>query len=85
MVMGTNQTVTLKRPDAYSTGRFENCIVTKEWSDLEKGSIEQKSYCPGIGNVLVEEHHGKVLRSELTSGPATSSTDPFQFRKVPGE
>ena len=74
-VNSTGVTVKLTRDDAYPPGTFTNCIVTKEFSTLEKGSTEQKSYCPGIGNVLVEEHHGKVFRSELTGG-----ADPLRFR-----
>lgn len=70
--------VVLKRDDAFPPGTFENCIKTKEFSDLEKGSTEFKYYCPNIGNVLVEEHHGTVLISELTSG-----ADPLTFRTVP--
>jgi hypothetical protein len=70
--------VTLKREDAYPPGTFSNCIKTKEFSDLEKGSTEFKYYCPNIGNVMVEEHHGSVFISELTAGP-----DPLRFRTVP--
>ena len=77
-VTSTGVTVTLKREDAYPPGTFSDCIKTKEFSDLEKGSTEFKYYCPDIGNVLVEEHHGSVLVSELTSGP-----DPLKFRTVP--
>jgi hypothetical protein len=77
-VTSVGVTVKLTRPDALSPGTFSDCIVTKEFSDLAKGSIEYKSYCPGIGLVAVDEHHGKVLRSELTG----SSADAFRFRKV---
>ncbi len=77
-VNATGVTAKLKREDAFAPGTFTNCIVTKEFSTLEKGSVEQKTYCPGIGNVLVEEHHGKLLRSELTGG-----ADPLKFRTVP--
>ncbi|WP_028969066.1 hypothetical protein [Sphingomonas sp. URHD0057] len=78
-VTSTGVTVKLRREDAYPPGTFSNCIVTKEFSALEKGAIEEKSYCPGIGNVLVIEHHGKVLRSELTSAAASAR----RFRVVP--
>lgn len=71
--------VTLRRPDAFSPGTFSNCIVTKEFTTLEKGSIEQKSYCPGVGLVTVDEHHGKLVHFELTSG----SADALRFRRVP--
>ena len=77
-VTSTGVTVTLKREDAFPPGTFANCIKTKEFSDLEKGSTEFKYYCPDIGNVLVEEHHGTVLISELTGG-----ADPLKFRTVP--
>ena len=78
-VKGTGVTVVLKRDDAFPPGTFTNCIVTKEFSTLENGANEQKSYCPGIGNVAVDEHHGKVFRSELTG----VSADAFRFRTVP--
>jgi len=70
--------VVLKRDDAFPPGTFANCIKTKEFSDLEKGSTEYKYYCPNIGNVLVEEHHGTLLISELTG-----VADPLKFRTVP--
>ncbi|HKC03154.1 MAG TPA: hypothetical protein VKC17_07610 [Sphingomicrobium sp.] len=77
-VKGTGVTVVLKRGDAFAPGTFTNCIVTKEFSTLENGANEQKSYCPGIGNVAVDEHHGKVFRSELTG----VSGDALRFRTV---
>jgi len=83
-IKGLGATVVLKRDDAFPPGTFTNCIVTKEFSTLENGANEQKSYCPGIGNVAVDEHHGKVFRSELTGvSPAAKTNDAFQFRTVP--
>ncbi|MCA9706466.1 MAG: hypothetical protein KDK70_11505 [Myxococcales bacterium] len=38
-----------------SAGTFEDCIVTHETSTLDLMLDERKYYCPGIGNVLVEE------------------------------
>lgn len=78
-VKGTGVKVVLTREDAFPPGTFTNCIVTKEFSTLENGANEQKSYCPGIGNVAVDEHHGKTFRSELTG----VSGDAFRFRTVP--
>ena len=78
-IKGLGVTVVLKRADAYPPGTFANCLVTKEFSTLENGANEQKSYCPGIGNVAVDEHHGKVFHSELTG----VSTDALRFRTVP--
>ena len=50
----------------------------------EPGSVEQKYYCEDIGLVAVDEHHGKELRFELVTGAAASSSDAFEFRRVPG-
>ena len=73
-------TARMTREDAFRRS-YSNCIVTKEWTTLEPGAIEFKTYCPNIGNVLVIEHHGKVVRSELTnfSNPA----DALRFRRPP--
>jgi len=73
-------TAKMTRDDAYQSS-YSNCIVTKEWSVLEPGSIEFKTYCPGIGNVLTVEHHGKVVRSELTNVSGTANA--LRFRTVP--
>ena len=79
-VTATGITVKLKREDAFPPGTFTNCIKTKEFSALEKGSVEFKYYCPDValGIVMVEEHHGSILVSELTAGG-----DPLKFRTVP--
>jgi len=62
-----------------------DCLVTKEWNDLSSGSVEQKSYCPDIGLVLVEEHSGKLVRFELVDPPTLAATgsDAFTFRVPP--
>lgn len=70
--------VTLTREDAFPPGNFSDCIKTKEFTDLEKGSIEYKTYCPDVGLVTVNEHHGAIVRFELTAG-----TDALKFRTVP--
>jgi hypothetical protein len=77
-VTSMGATVKLKREDAFPPGTFTNCIKTKEFSALEKGSTEFKYYCPKIGNMLVEEHHGALLISELTG-----AADPLRFRTPP--
>jgi hypothetical protein len=78
-VTSVGVTVVLTRDDAFPPGTFTNCIKTKEWSVLDTGAPEQKYYCPGIGNVAVDEHHGKIFRSELVD----PSADALRFRKVP--
>ena len=83
-IMGKNATVVLKREDAYPPGEFDDCMVTKEWNDLEGGSTEQKYYCRDVGLVLVVEHSGKSLRFELTDPDFVAETnDAFRFRKPP--
>lgn len=82
LVTSVGITGKLRRPDAYAPGTFQNCIVTKEWSALEKGSIEFKTYCPNIGMILTVEHHGKAIRTELTS--VTGGANALKFRTVPG-
>ena len=70
----------MRREDAFRSS-YSNCIVTKEFTTLERGSIEFKTYCPNIGNVLVIEHHGKVVRLELTN--FSSPADALRFRLPP--
>ena len=69
-----------KRDDAYRTS-YANCIVTKEFTTLEKGGIGSKTYCPGIGVVVDIDHHGPIFRSELVSISTTASA--LKFRTVP--
>jgi hypothetical protein len=71
--------VTLSRPDAHQPGIFHHCLNTKERSTLESGSVAQKYYCPGIGQVAEEDlSHGRV-RSEWIDPSALT----FTFRKAP--
>jgi hypothetical protein len=83
-IMGKNADVVLSRDDAMEPGEWDNCLATKEWNALESGHIEQKYYCVGAGLVAVDEHHGKIVRFELTDGDATATgADAFTFRTVP--
>lgn len=84
-VMNLNGQPKLRLDDALPPGTWDNCLVTKEWSDLSPGSVEQKTYCPDAGGlVLVEEHSGKLVRFELTGEAAASAgADAFTFRVPP--
>ena len=82
MVMNLNGKPVLRGDDAFPPGEWENCLVTKEWNELEPGSVEQKTYCPNVGLVLVEEHSGKLVRFELQD-PDVDADDAFRFRTVP--
>jgi len=83
-VVGTGITVQLTRDDAMDPGTWTGCLKTKEWSALATGFNEQKYYCPEVGEVAVDEHHGKELRFEWVDPDAgDSSADAFEFRTVP--
>ena len=55
----------LKSTVSVPYGDFVECLLTKEWSPLERGVVEQKFYAPGVGLVLVLEHRGKIVREQL--------------------
>ena len=42
-------------------GTFENCIVTRNWTKLEPGLIEEKIYAPGVGVIREISHREKSL------------------------
>ena len=47
-------------------GDYEKCcLVTKEWTPLERGNVEHKFYAPCVGLVLINELKGKTKRVEL--------------------
>lgn len=66
-VLRLNARVVLKRDDAIDPGRFNRCLMTKEWTQLSPGHVEQKFYCPEVGLVRVDEHRGKLLHFELVA------------------
>ena len=51
-------------------GSFTGCVRTEDTSGLEPDAKEEKTYCPGIGNVLTTQPNGSE-RVELTgvTGP----------------
>ena len=61
-VLNLNVTVELE-----SFGPFTDCLKTKEWTPLERGHVEHKFYCPGIGLVAVDELKGRTVRFERVS------------------
>lgn len=48
-------------------GSFENCLKTKDFSDLEPIVVENKVFCPGVGQVLAVTVQGGSDREELAS------------------
>jgi len=63
-VLRLNAKVTLESGDSY-----EDCLVTKEWTQLDPGNVEHKYYAYGVGLVLIQELKEKTVRVELVSGP----------------
>jgi hypothetical protein len=46
------------------SGAFTGCLVTEDWNGLEPGTLENKTYCPGVGFVF-EIHVGGGEQVEL--------------------
>lgn len=46
-------------------GDFDGCIATEDWNALEPGTLEEKTYCPGVGFVLEVKLEGGEERVEL--------------------
>ena len=61
-----------------SFGPYADCLVTKEWTTLERGEIEHKFYCPSAipGLVLINELHGKTVRVEYIGDSLPAGTFP---------
>jgi hypothetical protein len=48
-----------------AAGSFEHCLKTKDYTDLEPATAENKFYCPNVGEVLAVSTEGD--REELVS------------------
>lgn len=61
-----------------SFGPFTDCLKTKEWTPLERGSIEHKYYCPQSipGLVFIEELKGKTVYVEYIGDSLPEGTFP---------
>ncbi len=60
---------------------FTDCLVVKEWTSLEPGSVEHKYYCltpENSGLVFIEEFGGKTLDVEFIDSD-------FGFGPLPGD
>ena len=70
-VLRTNATVVLIFDNAIDLDHYTGCLKTKEWSALERGAVENKYYCPGVGLVLINGLKSQTVRTELVeiSGP----------------
>ena len=61
------EVLSLTEPVTVAYGSFQNCLKTKDWSDLEPGTVENKVFCPGVGQVLAVAVEGPNEREELVS------------------
>jgi hypothetical protein len=58
-VLRLNSSISLEEDE------YEGCLMTKEWTPLERGEIEHKYYCSEVGLVLIQELKGKTVWVEL--------------------
>jgi hypothetical protein len=59
--------VAINRSVSVEAGDFTGCLRTRDFTPLEPDLNEQKTYCPGVGLVLVEDVAAGERAEELTS------------------
>ena len=59
------QVIKLDETKTVSYGKFENVLVTREWTPLEPDAEEHKYYAPGIGVIYEEAVKGDEEHVEL--------------------
>jgi hypothetical protein len=59
--------LSLKASPDVPYGSFHDCVGTMEYSLIEHGDREHKSYCSGVGLVLEDQSKGGHIRNELVS------------------
>jgi hypothetical protein len=60
-ILSLNESVTVRK------GSFNGCAKTKDYSPLKPDVVENKVFCPGIGQVLVVHVKGPAEREELVA------------------
>ncbi len=55
-------------------GAFTDVLVTREWSPLEPGVLEEKLYAPGIGLIWAQSIEGEDEQMELTGVQTVDGT-----------
>jgi hypothetical protein len=70
------QTIAVSGSITVPYGTFDNVLVTKEWTPLEPGIEEQKTYAPGVGMVLAVSTKGENERSELVEIKVSTEASP---------
>jgi hypothetical protein len=91
-VLRLNARVNLTFNNEIDPDKYKGCLMTKEWSPLERGAIEHKYYCPTeeFGGLLplINELQGGTVRTELVqilenSGPPSEATPPNLIPQFP--
>lgn len=59
------QVVSLQESVAVPFGNFENCLKTRDWNPLEKGSEENKYYCEEVAGLVLEVNTEDGEKAEL--------------------
>ena len=59
--------MSLKTSAEVPYGSFDGCVETMEWSLIEHGVRERKTYCPGVGLVLEDQPRNGHIQNELVS------------------
>jgi hypothetical protein len=60
-ILSLNESVTVRK------GSFSGCLKTKDYSLLKPDLVENKVYCPGVGQVLTVHVKGPMEREELVA------------------
>lgn len=64
-------------------GPFTDCLVTKEWTPLERGEIEHKTYCPQLpGLATVDELKARTVHVEYVGSELPEGTFPTDLPDV---
>lgn len=66
------QVLSVNKALAISLGSFDDLLLTKEWSPLEKGVTEHKYYAPGVGfiyGVMVKGGSENTELVKIVTGP----------------
>jgi hypothetical protein len=61
------QVVRVGQSTTVAAGRYDDVLVTEDWTPLEPEVVEEKSYAPGVGLVLEVKTAGGEGRIELVS------------------
>jgi len=59
------QVISLQESVSVPFGNFENCLKTRDWNPLEKGSEENKYYCEEVAGLVLEVNTEDGEKAEL--------------------